>query len=203
MDTARAVTAGTKGVPRAEREAQIIAAAVEEFGRHGYAGASMAAIAARVGVTKPLIYQYFGSKDGLHIAALEHVAGLLTPAITRALSPGAATLDVPLAVLEAIFTTLEGRRHAWFVLFDRTLPSDGELRRTARHHRDIIDRLAASGSAELLRARGIDDEVDADALKHLWTGAVSSLVSWWNAHPEESAEDMAGRCARLFAAVVG
>lgn len=194
---------GTKGVPRAEREAQIIDAAVEEFGRHGYAGASMAAIAARVGVTKPLLYQYFGSKDRLHIAALENVAGVLTPAITRALLPGATTLEAPLAVLRAIFTTLEGRRHAWFVLYDRTLPHQGELRRTARYHRDAIDRLAASASAELLRARGIDDPVDADALKHLWTGAVGSLVSWWNAHPEESAENMARRCARLFDAVIG
>ena len=43
MTEARAV--GTKGMPREEREAQIVDAATEEFGRHGYGGASMVEIA--------------------------------------------------------------------------------------------------------------------------------------------------------------
>ena len=36
---------GTKGVPRAERESQIVAVAVDEFAARGYAGASMVEIA--------------------------------------------------------------------------------------------------------------------------------------------------------------
>ena len=44
-----AAVAGTKGVPRAEREHQIVDIAVEEFAANGYAGASMLAIAARAG----------------------------------------------------------------------------------------------------------------------------------------------------------
>ena len=59
MTESRAV--GTKGMPREEREAQLVVAGTEEFGRAGYAGASMVEIARRVGVTKPLLYQYFGS----------------------------------------------------------------------------------------------------------------------------------------------
>ncbi|MBD0274100.1 MAG: TetR family transcriptional regulator, partial [Acetobacteraceae bacterium] len=38
----------------AERTPQILAAALEEFAERGYAGASMAAVAARAGVTKGL-----------------------------------------------------------------------------------------------------------------------------------------------------
>ena len=61
---------GTKGVPRADREQQILDAAVAEFGEFGYAHASVAAIARRAGISKPLVYEYFGSKDGLYLACL-------------------------------------------------------------------------------------------------------------------------------------
>ncbi|MEU4092919.1 TetR/AcrR family transcriptional regulator [Streptomyces sp. NPDC026673] len=202
MASARTRTAGTKGVPRAEREEQLLTAAVEEFGRRGYGGASMAAIAERVGVTKPLLYQYFGSKDALYAAALERVAGSLTRALAQATATGATSLGTPLSVLRAIFTTLDGGRHAWFVLYDRTLPAAGPLRDAAERHRQAIDGLAAAGSAEFLAARGIEDALDSDVLKHLWTGTVSTLVTWWIHHPEVSAPEMAERCRRLITAIV-
>ncbi|MEU8176902.1 TetR family transcriptional regulator [Microbispora hainanensis] len=44
---------------------RILAAAVEEFGAKGYAGARTAAIAARAGVNQQLISYYFGGKQGL------------------------------------------------------------------------------------------------------------------------------------------
>ncbi|MER6798249.1 helix-turn-helix domain-containing protein, partial [Amycolatopsis mediterranei] len=68
-------------MPREEREAQLVVAGTEEFGRAGYAGASMVEIARRVGVTKPLLYQYFGSKDGLYLACLHRAGGRLTDGV--------------------------------------------------------------------------------------------------------------------------
>jgi TetR/AcrR family transcriptional regulator len=47
---------------------QILEAAVAEFGRHGYAGARVGAIAARAGVNVQLISYYFGGKEGLYQA---------------------------------------------------------------------------------------------------------------------------------------
>ena len=54
----------------AERMPQILAAALEEFAERGYAGASMAAAAARAGVTKGLIYHYFPGKADLFKAVV-------------------------------------------------------------------------------------------------------------------------------------
>ncbi|WP_405550178.1 TetR/AcrR family transcriptional regulator [Streptomyces globisporus] len=198
--------AGTKGVPRARREAQILAAAVEEFGRHGHASASMASIARRVGVTKPLLYTYFGSKDGLYLACLEHIAQRLVSAIEDAMEPdphraGPAASRVPPRVLAAVFDVLEEQREAWFVLYDRTLKPGSDLRGAAHAHRAAIDDLAASGTADVLRGQGNEDPLDADALKHLWTGTVGALVGWWISHPEQSAAEMTARCARLLAAI--
>ncbi|MEG9549614.1 TetR/AcrR family transcriptional regulator [Streptomyces fimicarius] len=198
--------AGTKGVPRARREAQILAAAMEEFGRHGHASASMASIARRVGVTKPMLYTYFGSKDGLYLACLEQIAPRLRSAIERAMTPDPpgvtpAASNVPPRVLAAVFDVLEEQREAWFVLYDRTLKPGSDLHVAAHAHRAAIDELAASGTADVLHGRGNRDPLDADALKHVWTGTVGALVGWWISHPEQSATEMAARCARLLAAI--
>ncbi|TQK50063.1 TetR family transcriptional regulator [Streptomyces sp. SLBN-118] len=193
-------TAGTKGVPRARREQQIVAAATEEFGRHGYSAASLAAIAGRVGVTKTLLHQYFGAKQDLYLACLTPVGDQLLDAMRIAMTQGRGTTPhTPLLVLRSIFTALEGRREAWFVLYDTSLPLDSGPARAAERYRTAIDQLAATGTAELLRAAGSTDPLDADALKYAWRGLVTALVRWWINHPDQTPDAMAERCARLFA----
>jgi AcrR family transcriptional regulator len=53
--------------------AKILRAAVGEFGEKGLPAASTDDIAARCGVNKRMVYYYFGSKEGLYLAALESV----------------------------------------------------------------------------------------------------------------------------------
>ncbi|MEU3534002.1 TetR family transcriptional regulator [Streptomyces murinus] len=193
--------AGTKGVPRAARERQVLAAATEEFGRHGYEATTVAAVATRVGVTKPLVHQYFGSKQDLYLACLDPVGDRLLGAIRAAMSGhDSGAPSTPLRVLRALFTALDGRREAWFVLYDPSLPPDSEAAHRAAHYRDTIDDLAAAGTAELLHAAGTGDPLDADALKYAWRGLCTALVRWWINHPDQSAEAMTRRCARLLGA---
>ncbi len=58
--------------PEANR-ARIIQAALDEFAARGFKGASMDAIAARTQTTRALINYYFGSKEKVYLAVLEHV----------------------------------------------------------------------------------------------------------------------------------
>ncbi|MCU7820427.1 TetR/AcrR family transcriptional regulator [Kitasatospora sp. DSM 101779] len=198
--------AGTKGVPRADRERQILSAATEEFGRRGYEATSLAAVAARVGVTKTLLHQYFGPKQDLYLACLAPVGDRLLAAIRAAMDAGGdARPPTPLRVLHNLFTALEGQREAWFVLYDTSLPPDGEPARLAAHYRAAVDELAAIGTLDVLHRTGPADAreadpLDADALAHAWRGLATALVRWWIKHPEESADAMARRCERLFAA---
>ncbi|MGW3208320.1 TetR/AcrR family transcriptional regulator [Streptomyces sp. NPDC001135] len=199
--TALSSRAGTKGVPRATRERQVLAAATEEFGRHGYEATTVAAIAARVGVTKPLLHHYFGSKQDLYLACLNPVGDRLLDAIRAAMTaPASGAPPTPLRVLHALFTTLDGQREAWFVLYDATLPPDSDAARRAAYYRDAIDGLAAIGTAGLLHEAGSRDPLDADALTYAWRGLCTALVRWWVNHPDQSPEAMTQRCARLFAA---
>jgi AcrR family transcriptional regulator len=62
-------------LPAAQRRETILRAAAEVFGESGYRAARMSDIAARVGVTEPVVFQNFGSKPALFAAALEHAAG--------------------------------------------------------------------------------------------------------------------------------
>ncbi|MBX7551839.1 TetR/AcrR family transcriptional regulator [Streptomyces sp. NPDC004232] len=193
--------AGTKGVPRAARERQVLAAATEEFGRHGYDATTVAAIATRVGVTKPLLHQYFGSKQDLYLACLNPVGDQLLGAIRAAMAEhDTGAPPTPLRVLNALFTALDGQREAWFVLYDPSLPPDSDAARRAAYFRDAIDDLAATGTADLLHTAGASDPLDADALKHAWRGLCTALVRWWINHPEQSPEAMTRRCARLLGA---
>src|SRR6266849_6188278 len=58
--------------PEANR-ARIIKAAMDEFAARGFKGASMDAIAARTHTTRALINYYFGGKEQIYLAVLEHV----------------------------------------------------------------------------------------------------------------------------------
>jgi TetR/AcrR family transcriptional regulator len=58
--------------PAASRDA-LMTAAVAQFARKGFEGARVDEIAASAGLNKQLVYHYFGSKQGLYLAALESV----------------------------------------------------------------------------------------------------------------------------------
>ncbi|MGW5736729.1 MULTISPECIES: TetR/AcrR family transcriptional regulator [Streptomyces] len=191
-------TVGTKGMPRKKREQLILDAAAEEFGRKGYARGSTAQVAARAGITKPLIYEYFGSKDGLYLSCLEQ-AGTRLVAAVRDAQDGPCDITRAARTLTALFHTLEPRLHDWELVYDTTLPADGDLHTAATAYRRELNRLGAVGVAEFLRSSPADDPLDADLATHLWYGTVGAAVAWWRHHPEQTAAQMTSRSERIIA----
>ena len=82
-------TAGRRRVPRAEREQSMLDAAGRAFAAHGFHAASMDAIAADAGISKPMLYNYFGSKQGLYVAFVERDGRELLESMRMAGSPDA------------------------------------------------------------------------------------------------------------------
>lgn len=81
-----------RGIETRDREitrAAILAAAEQEFARHGMEAARTEEIAGRSGVTKGMIYHYFGSKEKLYEAALEHVFAPLLMSLQPFAAPDA------------------------------------------------------------------------------------------------------------------
>src|SRR6478672_11525826 len=94
--------AGTKGVARPDREAQIVATACRVFGEQGFAATSMADVADAAGISKPLIYNYFGSKEGLYAACLRHAGQLLVGEIERTSHSGTVGLARAVVTLDGM-----------------------------------------------------------------------------------------------------
>lgn len=189
---------GTKGMPRADRERLILEAAAQEFGTKGYARGATAVVAARAGISKPMIYEYFGSKDGLYLTCLEHAGSRLVEAVAAA-QDGPSDITRAARTLEAIFRTLEFRVHDWALVYDTTLPVDGTLHAAAAVYRQELNRFGAVGVAEFFDSSQADEPLDADLATHLWYGNVSAAVAWWRHHPEQSADEMTARFERIFA----
>src|ERR1700759_2812612 len=102
---------------RSARMEQTLGAAHGLFAERGYADVTMDEIAAAVGVTKPLLYNYFGNKERLYIACWERAGG----SVTRTIGIAIAATDSPGEALEAdvrdFFSFLDSDRAAWAVLF--------------------------------------------------------------------------------------
>jgi AcrR family transcriptional regulator len=78
-------------LPAARRRETILQAAAEVFAEVGYHAAKVADVAARVGVTEPVIFQNFGSKAALFAAVVEHAAAEVRDSMDEvATGPGSA-----------------------------------------------------------------------------------------------------------------
>jgi AcrR family transcriptional regulator len=201
MPVASHPNAGTKGVPRAEREGQILDAATAVFGTDGFAGTSVSTIAEGAGISKPLIYNYFGSKEGLFTACLHRNGALLADEIERIARGGDVGPIRGLKTLEGIFAVLEDQPLMWRLFFDGTAPRTGDIAAALDTYTDRITGLAVDGVTEMMHIAGIRDEADISAMVAVWMGMVDSLVNWWLAHPDESATAMTQRCVRLVMAL--
>jgi AcrR family transcriptional regulator len=188
MSTAKR-RAGTRLVPRAVREQQMLDVAGEVFAERGFHSVSMDEIAERADISKPMLYAYFGSKDGLYSAYMERVGrdllSAMDGAVDQSLEPG----DQVYASMSAFLGFVDEHRAGWAVL-RRELASNGPTHPAAADvapiRAAIVKRMAALLATEL-------DPVLADALAHGFVGAGESLAEWWIDHPEATRDEMAAR----------
>ncbi len=195
--------AGTKGVPRLERETQILAVASEIFAAEGYGATNIQVVAEQAGISKPLIYNYFASKEGLFLACLERAGAIVADEIERIAQGDSVGLERGMRTLEGMFTVLEDQRHLWRLFYDSSAPTSGAVADAVEHYTARITKLADEGVAELMRLSGITDRFDISAMTAVWMGIVDSLMRWWVDHPTESAGDMMARAGRLLGAILG
>lgn len=171
---------------------QTLGAAHLLFAERGYAAVTMDEIAAAVGVTKPLLYNYFGNKERLYIACMERAGDALIATIADAVSETANPGDALGAGVRAFFSFLDTDRSAWVVLFDETLPQAGDVYdRVAAYRGQILDLVSASLLAQMPMRRRESTKVEVEALSTALLGASEALARWWLRTEAISAEDAA------------
>ena len=123
--TVRPLTAGNRRVPRAVREQQMLAVAERAFADRGFHAASVDAIAEGSGISKPMIYAYFGSKEGLYRACMERARTRLLEALRAGVDPAAPPDQQLWHGLLAVFTFVERERDSWAILLGEVTAGTG------------------------------------------------------------------------------
>nr|WP_188991420.1 TetR/AcrR family transcriptional regulator [Saccharopolyspora subtropica] len=172
-------------MPRAERERQILAVAEEVFAADGYQAASMDDIAARVGLSKPMLYEYFGSKEGLLLACLQRAKRELIEATTVA-AAGASTPEQLLHdCLLAFFRFSDDHAQAWALLRNEAAVPSASV----NSELEAIRMQQVEFTAGLLEhARPDLDRLQSEAFAEAIIGACERLALWRERRPEVTAE---------------
>jgi len=171
---------------------QTLGAAHTLFAERGYAAVKMDEIAAAVGVTKPLLYNYFGNKEQLYIACMERAGDALTKTVGEAVEGTASPGDALGAGVRAFFAFLDSDRAAWAVLFDETLPQAGDVAERVGAYRALIVELVSAAMMRQLPQQVRDAaRVEVEALSAALLGAAEALARWWLRSEELSAEEAA------------
>jgi AcrR family transcriptional regulator len=167
-------------LPRPERERQILDAAHVLFAARGFGAVTMDDVAAEVGVTKPLLYAYFGNKEQLYISCMKRPGDTLLQTVVDAVAAAPRPAEMLRCGVEAFFAFLAEDRQAWRVLFDETLPASGEVAARVNEYRERL--LGLIVQAQLQRVpeeRRESAEVQVQALAHALLGACEALARWW------------------------
>jgi AcrR family transcriptional regulator len=159
---------------------QTLAAAHGLFAERGYADVKMDEIAAAVGVTKPLLYNYFGNKEQLYISCMEQAGDSLTATVAAAVAASASPGEALGAGVRAFFSFLDSDRAAWAVLFDETLPRGGDVAdRVAEYRGEIVALVSGSLLAQVPTERRDAVRIEFEALSTALLGAAEALARWW------------------------
>ncbi|MEV4648487.1 helix-turn-helix domain-containing protein [Saccharopolyspora sp. NPDC049357] len=200
MTRSTAPASGRKRMSRAERETQILEVAERIFAHAGYQATSMDDIASQVGLSKPMLYEYFGSKEGLLLACLQRSKAELLEATSRAAaeatSPEQKLHDCQLA----FFRFSDDHAQAWALLRNEfsipSAPVNTELEAIRVQQRYF--------TADLLRTVCEDlDHQQAEVYAEAIIGASERLALWRDHHPEVTAEKATEHMIALFAPGLG
>ena len=105
-------------LPRDERRAQLLTAALEIFSTAGYHAAGMDEIAEQAGITKPVLYQHFPSKLDLYLAVLDLHIDSLVYEVQKAIASKKENVDRVHATTEAYFRFIDSESEAFRLLFE-------------------------------------------------------------------------------------
>ncbi len=185
-------------VPRAEREQQMLDAAVLVFSRRGFHHANMDEIAELSGVSKPMVYAYLGTKEELFIACLRRESARLVSGLAAAADPTLPPDQQLWRGLKGFFEFVGAHRDGWSVLYRQARtqqPFSAEIGRMREAVVEVItDRLDAALRHEGRQVK--PDDLTAMALTLV--GASESLADWLADHPDE---DPGRTATRLMNAV--
>src|SRR5829696_1188922 len=168
-------------VPRAVRRRQLVELGEELFLERGFAKASMDELARRAGVTKPVIYELFGSKDGLFRACLEGLALRLAESIADA---ARAELEARLRAGGLAFLRFASENRVAYELLYEGRFSEAAVSVRRRQAALILELMREIAPADV-------DPRELELAAHAVNSAYEGVAHWMWDHPEMDVEQLA------------
>ncbi len=183
-----------KRMARADRERQLLDVAEELFAERGFAATSMDELAQRAGVTKPVVYDHFGSKDGVLAAGIARGRAQLA-ALTLAAVEGVDDAGEALRrALHVFFGFVAERGRVWTQLMTEAGGSGAAAE-------GLAEARAQQSALTALMLAQLHPEADSTSLQ-IWSeaivGACERLSIWWGDHPEVSVDEVTERLTALL-----
>lgn len=156
---------GTKRLPRAVREQQMLDAAIAQFAETGYSETSMDAIASRAKISKPMLYLYYGSKDELFSACIERESGRFLDAMAAGFDASLRQREQARILVREFLSYVYSHAASWHVLYRVASSSagfSGAVTRARTQITGMITELIRQGTT--VEASDLDHELTALAL---------------------------------------
>ncbi|NAZ87256.1 TetR family transcriptional regulator [Kineococcus sp. T90] len=181
-------------MPAGERREQLIGIGRSLFAERGVEGTTVEEIAARAGVSKPVVYEHFGGKEGLYAVVVDREIASLLSAITRALSGRGSPRTLLERSTTALLDYIEGSTDGFRILVrDSPAAAAGgtfaslisDIARQVEHL--LVDAFAARGfppQTASLYAQGL-------------VGMVAVTGQWWLDTREPAKEEVVAHLVNL------
>jgi AcrR family transcriptional regulator len=153
-------------LPADERRQAVLETACHMFCRSSYRGATTAEIAKQVGVSEPVLYRHFASKQELYLACLEeawqHVKAMWEEALAAEPDPSRWVAAIGKAYIQAKKADKVFLVDLWTQALTETT-HDAEIRRSLRDHVREVHRYVVDVMERAQKAGGLIQERDAPA----------------------------------------
>ncbi|HYC57031.1 MAG TPA: TetR/AcrR family transcriptional regulator [Candidatus Binatia bacterium] len=176
------------------RRAQLVDIGRKVFAQRGYEAASVEEIAERARISKPIVYEHFGGKEGLYAVVvdreIEHIVNCIVGAISEG-SPRERLEQAALAFLSYVRDRPEG-----FAMLLRDAPASKRTGEMPALMYDLADRVGAIFTDQFRKA-GYDAKA-APIYAHALVGMVAFVGQWWTESSKRPpVESVAGHIAAL------
>ncbi|NLZ58772.1 MAG: TetR/AcrR family transcriptional regulator [Corynebacterium sp.] len=175
-----------------ERREQLISIGRAVFAERGFEGASVEEIAARAKVSKPVLYEHFGGKEGLYAVVVDREMVKLESMITRSLLHGRSRYRIEQAVL-ALLTYVEDETDGFLILVRDMNP--GRDRTFGTLLNDATTQVSHILGQALARS-GLKSDY-ATLYAQALVGMVSMTAQWWLDERNPCKEEVAAHIVNL------
>ena len=176
-----------------ERREQLLDVSRRLFAERGLDGTSIEEIAARAGVSKPVVYEHFGGKEGLYAVVVDREVDRLLGMAT-ALLGGEDTMEKFEVAAVALLRYIEDNSDGFRILVRDSHPASG-----SGTFASLISDIAGQVEytlADVLKDRGYDPKL-APMYSQMLVGMVAFAGQWWLDVRKPKLEEMAAHLVNL------